>query len=72
MTQRGVSQSGLDELVSRNDLAARLGVQVSTLKRWDPHGCAPPPVRIGRQVFYRAVTVRKWIEARERTGSVKS
>ena len=48
-------------LVKRETTAARLGVDLSTLWRWDRSGYLRP-VRIGRAVYYRLSD----IEARER------
>lgn len=48
-------------LLKRESTAARLGVDLSTLWRWDRSGYLKP-VRIGRSVYYRLSD----IEARER------
>ena len=47
--------------LKRESTAARLGVDLSTLWRWDRSGYLKP-VRIGRSVYYRLSD----IEARER------
>lgn len=48
-------------LLKRESTAARLGVNLSTLWRWDRSGYLKP-VRIGRSVYYRLSD----IDARER------
>lgn len=54
-------ESTSNVLLKREHTAARLGVDLSTLWRWDRSGYLKP-VRIGRSVYYRLSD----IEARER------
>ena len=44
--------------VAREVVAQRLGVDLSTLWRWDKEGYLKPDVRRGRSVFYYESTVR--------------
>ena len=63
----------LDGMVSRQDLAQKLGLSVETLRRWETEGDGPPSIRVGRRVLYRATAVNAWLRARERKakGSAK-
>ena len=49
------------ELVSRTKTAELLGVDLSTLNRWEKTGYLLP-VRIGRRVLYRAQDIRDSLE----------
>ena len=50
--------------ITREDLAAKLGVQPDTLARWSTQGIGPEFVKIGRRVFYDESTVREWLKTR--------
>ena len=52
--------------LSREELAEELGVAPSTLGRWATERRGPPLVKVGRRVFYRRSSVRKWLVKRER------
>ena len=49
-------------LLSPDDLAALIGVDVRTIAMWRARGAGPDFVRLGRQVFYRRRDVEEWIE----------
>lgn len=53
-------------LVTRDELAAHLGLSPDTLKRWAASGDGPTSIRIGRRVFYRATAVKDWLRSLER------
>lgn len=46
------------------DLAAWLGVGVSTLRQWRHRRVGPPFVHLGRCVRYRRVEVERWLAER--------
>lgn len=50
----------------RDSVAARLGVSVDTLQKWEARRCGPPPTRIGRRVLYRVDSLRAWMIEQER------
>ena len=54
------------DLVPRAELAQELDVCEHTLRIWERCGQGPPPVRIGRRVYYRAETVQRWLLDQER------
>ena len=58
----------LDEWLTRDALAADLGVQPMTLRRWASEGLGPPFVKVGRKALYRKEAVREWMCTRERGG----
>jgi excisionase family DNA binding protein len=63
------SLSGLDPLLSVNELAEYLGVPVRTIYDWRQTGHGPPGIRIGRHLKYAMSDVMAWIDAqRESTG----
>lgn len=50
------------KLLSPEDLAERLRVSTSTLKRWRHDKYGPKYLRIGKRVFYMEAEVATWIE----------
>ena len=55
--------SGLDPLLSIEDLAEYLGVPVATIYDWRVDGKGPCGVRVGRHVKFTQRDVLAWIEA---------
>jgi hypothetical protein len=56
----------LKDYVSRDDLAAKLGITVKTLVRWQNDGKGPPVTYLGRVPFYSIPSFEKWLKAQER------
>ena len=61
------------DYIPRKKLATELGERLRgrpysefTLIAWEKDGKGPPVTRIGRDVVYRASSVEKWLQARER------
>jgi excisionase family DNA binding protein len=54
----------LDTLMSPQDLAAYLGVPVSTVYAWRYKQEGPPGARLGKHVRYRRADVDQWIAER--------
>jgi predicted DNA-binding transcriptional regulator AlpA len=52
-------------LLTPAQLASQLGVTTRTLQRWEVERTGPPRVVIGKQVFYRTVSVLAWVESCE-------
>jgi predicted DNA-binding transcriptional regulator AlpA len=51
-------------ILTRDELAAVLGLSSKTLARWATEGCGPIPIRLGpRRVGYRASEVCRWIDS---------
>lgn len=48
------------------DLAARLGVPLTTIYDWNSKDVGPRYMRIGRHVRYRLVDVLEWEQGREK------
>ncbi|NOX40138.1 MAG: helix-turn-helix domain-containing protein [Alphaproteobacteria bacterium] len=59
-------KSLLEGWITRDELAAELGVSVDTLARWETLRTGPALARVGRRVLYRHVAVLEWLESRER------
>jgi hypothetical protein len=57
----------LSEFLTKEELAAELGVNPRTLDRWAVLGIGPPRTRIGRKILHRRTSVQKWIVAREQS-----
>jgi len=55
--------SGLDPLLSIEDLAEYLGVPVTTIYDWRVGGKGPCGVRVGRHVKFTVSDVLAWIDA---------
>ena len=52
----------LPKLLSIRDLAAYLGVPVSTVYLWRSQGRGPQGIKVGKQVRYRAEDVLAWLD----------
>jgi len=51
-----------NRLITVKELAAYLGVPVTTLYQWRYRREGPPGFRVGRHIRYRWSDVEKWIE----------
>jgi excisionase family DNA binding protein len=58
-----------DGLLTEQDAAELLHVQLSTLRRWHREGTGPPCLEIGRQVRYRRAAVQRWLTGAIPAGS---
>ncbi len=61
------ASSGLDPLLSIEDLAEYLGVPVTTIYDWRVDGKGPCGVRVGRHVKFTVTDVLAWIENHRET-----
>ena len=59
----------IDDLVPRAEVSRQLDVTEQTLRLWELAGEGPPPIRIGRRVFYRVDVLRRWLLDQERRSS---
>jgi hypothetical protein len=50
-----------EDLLPRMAVARHLGVCERTLWNWEKSGQGPPAIRVGKKVFYRSETVRRWL-----------
>jgi predicted DNA-binding transcriptional regulator AlpA len=46
------------------EVAALLGLKVSTLANWRWSGCGPPFLRLGRKIRYRPSDLADWLAQR--------
>jgi len=56
--------TGLDRLLTIEQLSEYLGIPVPTLRDWRVDGSGPPAVKLGRAIRYPESRVRIWIEER--------
>jgi len=56
-----------DDLLTIGELSEQLGVTRRTLERWHAQRIGPPRIKIGKQVYYRAASVREWMLAHEQS-----
>jgi hypothetical protein len=61
----------LTDYLSEGQLAAFLGVNVNTLKKWRCIGRGPSHVKFGRRTLYPKVDVLDWIERQRKDGNRK-
>ena len=54
------------ELLTIEALAALWSVKPQTLRAWAARGQLPPPLRIGRKLFFRASDLRAFLEQRSK------
>lgn len=50
-----------NQLLTAKQIAARLGVSLSTVRRWTREEVLPPPVRLGRLVRWSPETFEAWL-----------
>lgn len=50
-------------LISGNDLAKLLDVDLRTVRKFDYSGKLPRPVRLGKSVKWRVEEIQRWIDA---------
>lgn len=55
-------------LLSEDELAAMLGVEIKTIRNWRTERSGPPPIKAG-SILYRRRAVRQWLQAREAAGN---
>lgn len=53
---------GLGGLLTQADVADRLRVSRRTIRRYAQLGELPPPIRIGRNAYYRPETIKDFID----------
>ena len=60
----------LDDLLTPEELAKKLGVKLSTIYNW-VHIEYIPTIHIGRLIRFRSESIRKWLEKKESRGRKK-
>ncbi|WP_114856462.1 helix-turn-helix domain-containing protein [Brachybacterium sp. YJGR34] len=59
-------------LLTSDDLAELLGVELRTIERWRKSGKGPPFMLFGRTVRYHPTRVQQWMVSREQGGPSSS
>jgi excisionase family DNA binding protein len=54
----------LNAFLTEEELAKRLGVAVSTLRRWHARRTGPPRSTVGRKFYFSRQKLEEWIEAK--------
>ncbi len=53
-------------MLTAHDLARRLAVTVTTIRRWAASGVLPPGVRLGRRVLrWDETVINQWLASRD-------
>lgn len=65
VVDRGAVLRERAELLTEEDVAAMVDVEVRTVQNWRSGDDGPPFVKVGRSAFYRFDAVKKWIASRE-------
>ena len=55
-------QMGVSTQLRKKDLCARLNISERTIENMVKEGIFPPPVRVGKYVYWSEIAVRKWQE----------
>jgi predicted DNA-binding transcriptional regulator AlpA len=50
-------------ILTENEFAAMLGLQIETIVRWRDHKIGPAFTRLGKSIYYREADIHNWIEA---------
>ena len=53
------------QCLRQSDLIERLGVSISTLRRWIAEDKFPAPIRVDRALLWREQTVLDWLAKQE-------
>lgn len=62
MITEASTTSGLEPLMSIDDLASYLGIPVTTIYDWRVSGKGPCAIRVGRHLKFAVSDVRDWVE----------
>ncbi len=62
MTTDATTTSGLEPLMSIDELASCLGIPVTTIYDWRVSGKGPCAIRVGRHLKFAVSDVHDWIE----------
>ncbi len=54
----------LVQLITPNDLASKLGVEMCTLRKWKQEGKGPKYYKVGKFDRYHPDDVKEWLEKR--------
>ena len=65
---RGAMLRERADLLTEEDVAAMVDVDVRTVQNWRHTDDGPAWVKVGRSAFYRFEAVKKWIASREQRG----
>ena len=49
-----------EALLTKSDVCAKLSISLRTLESLVKRGSFPPPVRIGKYVYWSALAIQKW------------
>lgn len=61
----GSTDNLLDDYFTREQFAEELDISPRTAARWEMLRIGPPVTRIGRTPYYRKLSTREWLRARE-------
>jgi excisionase family DNA binding protein len=61
--------SGLDPLLSIDELAKYLGVPIKTIYEWRQTGRGPVGIRMGRHLKFAVSDVRAWLDEKRESDS---
>lgn len=62
--ENAVSARGREDLLTIEELAQWLRVELKTIYQWRDRGEGPKGFRVGRRVLFRPSDVLKWLETR--------
>ncbi|PZF85205.1 hypothetical protein C1I92_06165 [Jiangella anatolica] len=60
---------GLEPLIDIEELAAYLGVPVTTIYDWRTNGKGPPAYKFGKRLKFAVSDVRAWLAAQREPGA---
>jgi predicted DNA-binding transcriptional regulator AlpA len=67
---KAMSKAALERLVTPEELAETLGIEVETLYKWRLRGYGPEGIRIGKYLRYRPSAVEAFLREREADSKV--
>jgi excisionase family DNA binding protein len=64
MAETAPTETRLPELLTVPEIAAYLGVPISTIHFWRGRNQGPPALKVGRHLMFRATDVAAWLDER--------
>jgi excisionase family DNA binding protein len=64
MTQGASTERELPELLTVAEVAAYLGVPISTIHFWRGRKQGPHALKVGKRLYFRASDVARWLDER--------
>lgn len=59
------------DLLDKKQLAEKFGVHQHTIRRWSETGALPPPLRLGKRLYWTLTTLEQFLRKLEKANAPK-